>query len=228
MSASIEQLPLALNLKEVYRFDNFYFKQVELQHILKSLDLPFIYLWGGSGVGKSHLLMAVAERESNHKKVLYLSLADLVNTAAPQILDSIAPLELVCIDDLDVIVDYPEWQEALFHCFNRLQQSACQFLIAAQHNPATIDLSLPDLRSRMGMAAVYQLDGLNDEDKQYTLILQAKARGLDLSLDVAQHLLRYQSRDMKVLMAHIQRLDEASMATQRRLTIPFIRHVLHG
>lgn len=226
MSASTEQLPLALNLKEVYRFDNFYFKQVELKHLLVSLELPFIYLWGSSGVGKSHLLMAVAE--SSDKQVLYLSLADLVSTSSPQILDSIESIALFCVDDLDVIASLPEWQEALFHCFNRLQQSACQFLIAAQHNPATIALSLPDLRSRMGMAAVYQLDSLDDEDKQHALILQAKTRGLDLSLEVAQHLLRYQSRDMKVLMAHVQQLDKASMATQRRLTIPFVRHVLHG
>jgi len=46
--------------------------------------------------------------------------------------------------------------------------------------------------------------------------------------DVAQYLLRHHSRDIVELIALLQKLDKASMAAQRRLTIPFVRQILHS
>jgi len=221
-----EQLPLALNLNEVYQFDNFYFTNAEIKHTLENFDIPFVYLWGSHASGKSHLLMAVVE--NSQQRAHYLPLAYLVAHSSPNILASFDALDLLCIDELDAVADLPDWQEALFHCFNRLQHSGCQLLVAAQHAPVELGLLLADLKSRMATGLTYQLESLNDEDKQRALALQAQARGLDLPSDVALHLLRHQSRDMVILMQILQSLDKASMATQRRLTIPFVRKVLHG
>jgi len=230
MQALATQLPLQLNLKEVYRFDNFYFSQAELKRALMELcqtdSLSFLYVWGEPSSGKSHLLMAAAENVS--KNTLYLPLADLVQSASPDVLESVEHLDLLCIDDLEAISNHREWQEALFHCFNRLQHSGCQLLVAATHNPATIDLSLADLRSRMSTALIYQLESLDDTEKQQALIIQAQSRGLELSEEVANYLLRHHSRDMRVLMALLQDLDKASLVEKRRLTIPFVRQVLNG
>ncbi|NOQ93181.1 MAG: DnaA regulatory inactivator Hda [Methylophaga sp.] len=230
MQSLATQLPLQLNLKEVYRFDNFYFSQPELKGALielaQSIDASFIYLWGEQGAGKSHLLMATAENAS--KNTFYLPLADLVQSASPDILESIENVALVCIDDLDAIAGKAEWEEALFHCFNRLQHSGCKLLISATHNPATIALTLADLRSRMGTALIYQLDALDDAEKQQALIIQAQARGLELPEEVANYVLRHHSRDMQVLMTLLQNLDKASMIEKRRLTIPFVRQILNG
>jgi len=230
MQALATQLPLQLNLKEVYRFDNFYFSQAELKRALMELcqtdSLSFLYVWGEPSSGKSHLLMAAAENVP--KNTLYLPLADLVQSASPDVLESVEHLDLLCIDDLEAISNHREWQEALFHCFNRLQHSGCQLLVAATHNPATIDLSLADLRSRMSTALIYQLESLDDTEKQQALIIQAQSRGLELSEEVANYLLRHHSRDMRVLMALLQDLDKASLVEKRRLTIPFVRQVLNG
>jgi len=230
MQALATQLPLQLNLKEVYRFDNFYFSQAELKRALMELcqtdSLSFLYVWGEPSSGKSHLLMAAAENVS--KNTLYLPLADLVQSASPDVLESVEHLDLLCIDDLEAISNHREWQEALFHCFNRLQHSGCQLLVAATYNPATIDLSLADLRSRMSTALIYQLESLDDTEKQQALIIQAQSRGLELSEEVANYLLRHHSRDMRVLMALLQDLDKASLVEKRRLTIPFVRQVLNG
>jgi len=230
MQSLATQLPLQLNLKEVYRFDNFYFAQPELESALIELcqteSLSFVYLWGEHASGKSHLLLATAEKSS--KNTLYLPLADLVQSASPEVLQSVEHLDLLCIDNLEAIANHSEWQEALFHCFNRLQESGCKLLVAATHNPATIDLTLPDLRSRMATALIYQLESLDDNAKQQALILQAQSRGLDLPEEVASYVLRHHSRDMQVLMVLMQELDKASMVEKRRLTIPFIRQVLNG
>jgi len=160
--------------------------------------------------------------------VLYLPLAELVDSATPDILQDVEQVGLLCIDDLDAIAGRDDWQEALFHCINRLQQSNCKWVISSQMNPAMIAVTLADLRSRLATALVYQLAKLNDADKQQALILQAQTRGLNLPVDVAQYLLRHHSRDMHELMALLKQLDKASMIEQRRLTIPFVRTFLNA
>lgn len=229
MQSISTQLPLQLNLNEVYRFDNFYFSQAELHKALSALchtdTMSFVYLWGEAASGKSHLLMACVEQVKN---ALYLPLTELVKTASPEVLQSVEHLDLLCIDNLETITEYPDWQEALFHCFNRLQHSGCKLLVSALHNPATIGLTLADLRSRMATALIYQLESLADVEKQQALIIQAQSRGLELSEDVANYILRHHSRDMRILMTLLQNLDKASMVEKRRLTIPFVRSILRG
>ena len=115
----------------------------------------------------------------------------------------------------------------MFHCFNRLQDSGCQLLVASRHNPATLKIQLADLRSRLATGLIYQLESLDDSAKQRVMIVQSRARGLEMPLEVAQYLLRHHSRDLGELMHFLHALDKASMAAKRRLTIPFVRQILH-
>lgn len=233
MQSSATQLPLRLNLPEVYQLDNFYFNQPELKQIahefcsLKTLD--FLYLWGDKACGKSHLLMALTDQvQRSQQRALYLPLAELVLAESPAVLDSVEQLDLLAIDELEAITGLAYWEEALFHCFNRLQQSGCRLVIASAQNPATIAIQLADLRSRLATALIYQMESLDDNAKQQVLIVQAQARGLDLPDEVAQYLLRNYSRDLRGLMDLLHQLDKASMVEKRRLTIPFVRQVLHA
>jgi DnaA family protein len=233
MQKSATQLPLRLNPQEVYRLDNFYFSQAEIKQALLAFceltTLDFLYLWGDKASGKSHLLMAIMDQiqtQQAGKRIVYLPLAELVASSSPEVLQSLEQLDLLCLDELEAIVGIVEWEEAIFHCFNRLQLTGCKLLIASSHNPATIKIQLADLRSRLATGLIYQLEILDDEAKQQALIVQAQVRGLDLPNEVAQYLLRHHSRDIHVLMDLLRDLDKASMAAKRRLTIPFVRQAL--
>ncbi len=233
MQKSATQLPLRLNPQEVYRLDNFFFSQAEIKLALFAFceltKLEFIYLWGDKASGKSHLLMAIMDQIQTRqpsKRIVYLPLAELAVSDSPEILQSLEHLDLLCLDELEAIAGIAEWEEAIFHCFNRLQLTGCKLLIASSHNPATIEIKLADLRSRLATGLVYQLEILDDEAKQQVLIVQAQVRGLDMPNEVAQYLLRHHSRDIHVLMDLLRDLDKASMAAKRRLTIPFIRQAL--
>ena len=150
-----------------------------------------------------------------------------MNTAKPEILRSIERLDLLCLDAIDAIVGQNEWEEALLHCLNRMKlSSGSKVLIAANKNPADIGFSLPDLRSQLATALIYRLPAMNDENKQKSLIIQAESRGLILTEDVSQYLLRHYSRGMTYLMAVLQELGNASLAEKWRLTIPFVNQVL--
>jgi DnaA family protein len=87
-------------------------------------------------------------------------------------------------------------------------------------------LSLEDLRSRLQWGLTYQVHSLTDEDKQQALQMRARARGLELSDDVAQYIIQRLPRDTNELFWQLARLDHASLAEQRKLTIPFVKKVL--
>ena len=160
--------------------------------------------------------------------MLYLPLAELVRAGSPRVFEGLEGLNFLCIDELESISGKSEWEEALFHCFNRLQLSGCQLIVASRDNPAASSIKLADLRSRMATGLIYQLDDLNDSAKQKVLIVQSQARGLEMTKEVAQYLLRQHSRDLNKLMGLLQSLDKASMSKQRRLTIPFVRQILRS
>ena len=226
------QIPLRLNQNEVYQLDNFYFAGPDLQPVVTRFcdlsNIDFLFLWGHQATGKTHLSLAIIEQlqAKTSKQVRYLPLAELVATVSHEVLASVDDLDLLCIDDLDAIAGIEAWEEALFHCFNRLQHTGCKLLIASASNPAMTAIKLPDLRSRLATGLVYQLNTLNDDQKQQMLMLQATSRGLKMSEDVANYLLRHHSRDVMTLMTLLTQLDNASMAEKRRLTIPFARQVL--
>ena len=75
---------------------------------------------------------------------------------------------------------------------------------------------------------MFQLHGLNDDDKIAVLRGRAHSRGLVLPDEVAGYLLRHCHRDLTALLELLERLDRASLAGQRRLTVPFVKDVLEA
>jgi DnaA family protein len=100
-------------------------------------------------------------------------------------------------------------------------------VVAANAAPAAIGIALPDLLSRLGWGPVFQLHPLADSEKSEALRMRARQRGMELSAEVADYLLNHASREMHDLFTLLDRLDEGSLAAQRKLTIPFVRTFIH-
>ena len=228
------QLTLRLTPQEIFSIDNFIFGSEELDLIVdifcQEAKPDFLYLWGESGVGKTHLSLAIREQMQRYGwQVSYINLRELRDTAQPDVLPSLMQSDVLCLDDVQAISGNTAWEESFFHCFNNLRERQQKLLICAEQNPGQINIGLPDLRSRLATGLVYQLPSMNDALKQQALISHAQSRGLILPEEVAHFLLRHYSRDMPSLMLVLQRLDKASLQAQRRLTIPFVREVIqHG
>ncbi|HEX20308.1 MAG TPA: hypothetical protein ENG78_05760 [Acidiferrobacteraceae bacterium] len=84
---------------------------------------------------------------------------------------------------------------------------------------------LPDLLSRLRAGLVYQMTSLDDEGKYAALRLRAANRGIEITDDVSEYLLRRYPRDMKILFALLERIDQTSLQRKRRVTIPLIREM---
>lgn len=228
------QLPLGVRLRDDATFKNFYpgSNAVALGYVERLCQADagwtesLIYLWGGAGVGRSHLLQAAClQLKQLDQQAVYLPLAGLVEHG-PALLEGLEHCALVCLDDLDAVAGRADWEEALFHLFNRLRDAGQRLLLSASAAPRELQLQLADLQSRLSQALVFQLRELAADDKLHALQLRASRRGLQLPDEVAAFILNRGSRSMNGLFELLEQLDQASLQAQRKLTIPFLKETL--
>jgi len=226
-----EQLPLGLQLRASARFANFVSAGNtellgQLQRMAAGGPPCQLYCWGAAGCGKTHLLQACCRNADDAgRSAAYLSLRDN-RELPPELLPGWENFQLVCLDDIDAVAGDEPWEEALFHFYNRLVDSGNQLLVSAALAPARLSIRLPDLASRLGAGLVYQLHALNDEQSLDAMRLRARERGFELPEETGRYLLRHVPRDLSALMTLLERLDTASLAAQRKLTVPFVKSVL--
>lgn len=173
-----------------------------------------LYVWGGTGAGKSHLCRAVLA-ESPY--AIHLDAANIPNQPDAAVLH--------VLDDVDRLDEAN--QAALFNFINQMSpREGCRLMVTG--NAATRDLAIRrDLSTRVGSGLHYLVHGLSDEEVQAALIAHAAARGMELGADIASYLLRHARRDMRSQMALLDALDRHSLESGRAVTLPLVREVLN-
>jgi DnaA family protein len=226
----VPQLPLALRFPPEQRLANYLgaAKGVieRLQRLADGGLADAMYLQGGKGSGKTHLLLAAcAAAEAAGRRPQYLSLGR-IRGHAREAFEGLEHADLVALDDLDAIGREARDEIALFDLHNRLHDAGASLLYAAQATPATLRLGLPDLRSRLSQCVLVSLRTLDDEGRRAVLRQRAASRGLVFDDAALDWLLTRCSRDLSNLAALFEQIDHASLAAQRRITVPFLRQLL--
>jgi len=222
------QLPLPFKRHDDFNFNNFFADENQIIiETLQQLSEPFVFLWGDKSVGKTHLLQAACQLATQQgKTATYLHLREL-HKLPPEILEGMENLDLICIDDLDSIYGKEDWEEGLFNLFNQLQQAGGRLVISAVESPKQSSIKLKDLKSRLSSGLALNVQPLSDENTLRVLQLRAKKLGLELNNDAANYLITRFPRDLHTLWGLLEQLDKASLAAQRKLTIPFLKSTLH-
>jgi DnaA family protein len=185
-----------------------------------------IFLAGVSGSGKTHLLKAaVAHSLLLARRAAYVPVLKMA-AHLPQILEGFEQHALICLDDVQAIAGQLDAEHALFHFFNRAKAAGCCLVFSAHTMPAALSLQLPDLQSRLQQSARFTLELLDEPNKRQVVLQHAKSRGLELDDAVLDYLFSRVSRDLHTLSELLERVDRASLAAQRRVTVPFIRTLL--
>ena len=178
----------------------------------------FINLWGAPGCGRTHLLRAVvsaAQADGRQATVLEANASEFD-----------APDDALCaVDDVHLLT--PAAQIALFNLHNRIKAGTGTLIASGNAAPAQLDLRA-DLMTRLGAGLVYQVHGLNEEEKVAALRRHAQARGFQLSEEVVAYLLRHVQRDLPSLLALLDALDRYSLANRRAITLPLVRELLNA
>jgi DnaA family protein len=225
------QLTLGISLGSGLDFENFIAGENEaaLEAVRDaSRSAQFVYLWGDAASGRTHLLHAACRAAADSGRRIALLPCAQAAQWEPRVLDGWEMLDLVALDDVEAIAGNSGWERAVFSLYNELRDMGASLLVTARRPPAALELMLPDLQSRLGAMLVYQLHALDDEGRLAALMRKAKTRGMDLPEDTGRYLMTRVSRDMRDLTGLLERLDQASLAHQRKLTIPFVRAQLES
>lgn len=174
-----------------------------------------IYLWGDTGIGKSHLLKASC---AQYLPSRYLTANNLAEDFRFD-----AQVMLYCVDDVH---QFDKSQQiALFNLINDTRAAQIPLVASGDTPPAQLTLR-DDLTTRLGWGLVFRLKALSDSEKQKVLQEHVKSLGLKLSDDVIPYLLRHFARDLPTLMQLLNELDKYSLAIHKPLTLPVMRAYL--
>jgi DnaA family protein len=175
------------------------------------------YIWGESGSGKSHLLQAcIGVAQEMKINALYVK-----DSALPKLMD--LNLAVVAVDDVEELDEMAQIE--LFNLYNRMREGRGMLLVSGNESPLHIKLR-DDLRTRLGWGLVYQVHGLNDEEKSIALSQHARSKGFDLPVEVMQYLLHHGRRDLPSLMAVLDALDEKTLRLHRAPSVPLLKDVM--
>jgi len=220
----MNQLGLPISLDSRMLLDNF----LGNRHLLDFIAQLYvdqtsaeIYVYGASGLGKTHLLQGAALRAlSDQQSAMYI---DCHNSLPGHVLESIEQLNWISIDNIDAIND--NQQNLFFDLYNRAKQAKVSMLISGSDLPSELGV-MKDLKTRLGLATVFQLEELDDELTMLILNNQMIDRNLNIDSKVYEYLFKYYSRDVKVLLTAMDDLDNASLQEKQSISIPFVRKTL--
>jgi DnaA family protein len=165
----------------------------------------FIYLWGETGAGRSHLLQALGA-EARPGEVSAFD----------------ARRHMYVVDDVDLLSELQ--QQRLFVLLNEIRAAGTARFVGAG-SAAPMQLALrDDVRTRLAWGLVYQVHALSDVEKAQALSAHASSRGLALPADVLDYLLTHMARDMRTLVAVVDALDTYALSVKKPLTVPLVRH----
>jgi len=222
----MRQLLLDLSAQQPPTFDTFVTGQnaellqrlqdIAAAHAQPTLNDRFIYLWGETGAGKTHLLHSLAQKTPTGSRLI---LADADDSA----FDYDPAVQCYLLDDCEQLP--PASQIAAFALFNQIRELGGYLVSAGAQPPAQLQVR-EDLRTRLGWGLIYQLHGLTDDEKIAALTQSAQARGMTVSPGILSYLLTHYRRDMPSLSRMLDALDRYSLETKRPITLPLLRDLL--
>jgi DnaA family protein len=220
MNALPRQLALDLARPLEPTFDNFVASRnaeavAALRAVAAGTGEKFVYLWGDTGSGRSHLLRALAATVPGR----WLA-------ASGPAAEFDASVRLYLADDVDRYDK--ERQQRLFVLQNEVRGDRRAVLVASGSAPPAQLALREDVRTRLAWGLVYQLHVLSDADKEGALRAHAAARGLPLAPEVVAYLLTHLPRDLRTQVAALAALDAHALAARRAITLPLVRDWLQA
>ncbi len=196
-----------------------------------------LFIYGGVGLGKTHLLHAIGHRALELSPVLHVSYVtsekftnDLIASIRQQRTDDFRAryreTDILMIDDIQFIAGKESTQEEFFHTFNSLYQSGKQVIISSDKPPKAISALEERLRSRFegGLIADVQLP----DYEMRTAILRIKAEELklDLPADVAEYIAQKDQKNIRELEGALNTVVARSQLTGEPMTLALAMEAL--
>lgn len=166
-----------------------------------------LYLYGEEGSGKTHLANIWA-------KLSNAIFADAKNLEFAR--------SNVIIDNLNTICD----QEKFFHMINYIVNSGFFMLITSNKTIDELEVTLPDLKSRLNAANYIKIESLDEDLLKMILLKQISDKQIMVEPEALDYACARIERSYTTIKNLVEQLNVASLNKQRKITIPFIRQIL--
>jgi chromosomal replication initiator protein len=197
-----------------------------------------LLIYGGVGLGKTHLMHAVGNQILKHKPnahVVYLHserfVQDMVKALQHNAIDNFKrhyrSVDALLIDDIQFFAGKERSQEEFFHTFNALLEDQRQIIITCDRYPKEVEGLEERLKSRFGWGLTQAIEPPELETRVAIMQSKAEAAGIDLPSDVAFFVAKKIRSNIRELEGALRRLIANSQFTGKAISIEFAREALH-
>ncbi|MCD7728962.1 MAG: chromosomal replication initiator protein DnaA [Clostridia bacterium] len=204
-----------------------------------------LFIYGGTGLGKTHLMQAIANkvvREKPYLKVIYVTSEQFVNEIIDTILtgrgsDSrdkgqklrqhYRTADVLIIDDIQFIENKKAVQEEFFHTFNELVAKGKQIIISSDHSPKELEALEERLRTRFSGGLSFDITPPNFETKVAILKRKAFEKKCVVPSDVLTFLAQDSGDDVRTLEGRLTKVIFASKLHEVPITVSLARSALN-
>ena len=247
----IERAEIGAPLDPRFTFDNFIVgKPNEFAHaaarrvaeccVSEAQTVPFnpLYLYGGVGLGKTHLMHAIAwhiRTQNPRRKVIYMSAEKFMYqfVRAVRFKDTVAfkeqfrSVDALMIDDVQFIGGKDSTQEEFFHTFNALVDQNRQIVISADKSPSDLEGLEERMRSRLGWGLVADIHPTTYELRLGILQAKAEKLGGQIPSKVLEFLAHKITSNVRELEGALNRITAHAQLVGRGIDIEMAQEVLH-
>ena len=228
-----------------FTFDNFIVgKPNELayaaaQRVAQSEVVSFnpLFLYGGVGLGKTHLMHAVAwniKKRNPKKNVVYLTAEKFMYQFIKALRfknimsfkEQFRSVDVLMIDDVQFIIGKDNTQEEFFHTFNTLVDKKRQIIISADKSPADLEGLEERLKSRLGWGLVADIHPLTYELRLGILQAKAEQKEIKLTDDVLEFLANKITNNVREMEGALNRLAVHASLQDSAITVDLVKDVL--
>ena len=228
-----------------FTFDNFIVgKPNELayaaaQRVAQSEVVSFnpLFLYGGVGLGKTHLMHAVAwniKKRNPKKNVVYLTAEKFMYQFIKALRfknimsfkEQFRSVDVLMIDDVQFIIGKDNTQEEFFHTFNTLVDKKRQIIISADKSPADLEGLEDRLKSRLGWGLVADIHPLTYELRLGILQAKAEQKSMTLTSDVLEFLADKITNNVREMEGALNRLAVHASLQESEVTVDLVKDVL--
>jgi len=197
-----------------------------------------LFIYGGAGLGKTHLLHAIAHRitatRRNPGQIVYMTteqfVNDLINCIRHKRMEDfrskLRASDILLLDDIQFIAGKERTQEEFFHTFNTLQSAGRQVVFTSDSRPADLPGLEDRLRSRFLQGLLADIQPPDLETRCAILREKARAAGWDLPEDVVLFISRRVQKNVRELEGCLNRTIAYAQLTTNPITVDLVRIAL--
>ncbi|HQT72696.1 MAG TPA: chromosomal replication initiator protein DnaA [Acidiphilium sp.] len=197
-----------------------------------------LFLYGGVGLGKTHLMHAIAwelSQRSDNVTVAYMSaekfmhkfVSALRRQSTIEFKNELRSVDVLMVDDLQFLIGKDGTQEEFFHTFNALVDSGKQIIVSADKSPSDLSGIEDRLRTRLGCGMVADVHATTYELRLAILEAKAARAGVNVPGRVMEFLAQKITANVRELEGALNRLIAHANLFERQVTLETAHEVLH-